>query len=78
LLYDYLDAREIWNLLLYPAPSIGGTMIYIAQRLLRAETEADKEAFVKGLVSLDTKGAEMKFAAGFIAGSLLSKLRKNA
>jgi len=53
-------------------------MIYIAQRLLRAETEADKEAFVKGLVSLDTKGAEMKFAAGFIAGSLLSKLRKNA
>jgi len=45
--------------------------------LLRAETEADKEAFVNGIVGIEKYSGEKKFAVGFIAASLLSKLRKN-
>jgi hypothetical protein len=52
-------------------------MIFLVNRLNRAETEADKEEFVRGIVGLN-KGGERKAAAGFIAGYLLSKaLRKN-
>jgi hypothetical protein len=50
-------------------------MIYIAQRLLRAETEADKEEFVRGLAGLDRAAGNKKIAAGLITGYILGKLR---
>jgi hypothetical protein len=52
-------------------------MIFLVNRLNRAETDADKEEFVRGVVGLK-KGGEKKAAVGFIAGYLVSKaLRKN-
>jgi hypothetical protein len=51
-------------------------MINLAQRLARAESDADKNAFVNGLVGQDKKAGEMKVAAGFVAGYLLPKIIK--
>jgi hypothetical protein len=52
-------------------------MIFLAQRLNRLETDADKQEFIRGAVGLKT-GGEKKAAAVFIASYLLSKaLRKN-
>jgi len=52
-------------------------MIFLAQRLLRAETDADKEEFVRGVAGLKDNG-QRKTAVMFVAGYLLSKaLHKN-
>ena len=53
-------------------------MYSIAQRLLRAETEADKEEFVRGLAGLDKNAGKKKIITGIVAGYLISKaVRKN-
>jgi hypothetical protein len=52
-------------------------MIFLVNRLNRAESEADKEEFIRGLTNLK-QGGEKKAAAALVAGYLLSKaLRKN-
>jgi hypothetical protein len=74
-----LTPEKSGTLLLYPAPSYGGFMIYIANRLAREETDADKTEFIRGVVGLDKthKGAKQA-AVGFVAGYLLAKkLKKN-
>lgn len=56
----------------------GGSMIYLANRLLREETDADKIEFVRGLAGLDKDAGKKKVIAGIVAGYLISKaLRKN-
>lgn len=51
-------------------------MIYLAQRLMREETDADKQEFIRGAVGLNQHG-ERKVLASFVAGYLLSNwLRK--
>ena len=52
-------------------------MIFLAQRLLRAETDADKKEFVRGVVGLDKANAERKIAGGLITGWLLASWLKN-
>jgi len=53
-------------------------MINLAKKLNQYETDADKTEFIRGVVGLDkNNSAAKKFAVGFIAGALLSKLRKN-
>jgi len=47
-------------------------MIYLLDRMARAETEADKEQFVRGVLGLDKFHAG-SMVAGWIAGSLISK-----
>jgi hypothetical protein len=52
-------------------------MIFLVNRLNRAESEADREEFVRGIANLNKDG-NRKIAVGFVAGYLLSKaLRKN-
>jgi hypothetical protein len=58
------------TLLLYPAPSTGGFMIALIQRLNRAETQADKEEFVRGLANL--KDTKKPLLVGLVAGYLLT------
>jgi hypothetical protein len=52
-------------------------MIFLAQRLLRAETDADKKEFVRGVVGLDKANAERKIVGGLITGYLLASWLKN-
>jgi hypothetical protein len=53
-------------------------MIYLVNRLLREETDADKVEFVRGLSGLDKDAGKKKVLTGLIAGYLISKaLRKN-
>ena len=76
---EALGDNEISPLVSYEVSSYGADpeVEVLVNRLNRAETEADKEEFVRGIVGLN-KGGERKAAAGFIAGYLLSKaLRKN-
>ena len=47
-------------------------MIYLLDRMARAETEADKEQFVRGVLGL-YKFHAGSMVAGWIAGSLISK-----
>jgi hypothetical protein len=47
-------------------------MIYLLDRMARAETEADKEQFVRGVLGLDKFHAG-SMVTGWIAGSLISK-----
>ncbi len=47
-------------------------MIYLLDRMARAETEADKEQFVRGVLGLDKFHAG-SMVAGWIAGSLIAK-----
>jgi hypothetical protein len=73
-----LTPEQSGTLLLYLAPSYGGIMINLANRLDRYETDADKEEFVKGVAGLGNNHVGVKTAVGFVAGYLLSKkLRKN-
>lgn len=51
-------------------------MIYLAQRLLREETDADKVEFVRGAVGLDKHG-QAKVMASFLTGYLLANWLKN-
>jgi hypothetical protein len=52
-------------------------MIFLANRLLSKETEADKTEFVRGLAGLDKNGNK-KVVAGLVAGYLISKaIKKN-
>ena len=51
-------------------------MIYLAQRLAREETDADKQEFIRGAVGLN-QGGEKKVLAGFVAGYLLSNWIRN-
>lgn len=50
-------------------------MIFLAQRLIRAETEADKQEFVRGIAGLDKDAGKKKVLTGLIAGYLLSARR---
>ena len=53
-------------------------MIYLVKRLNRAESEPDREEFVRGVANLTPEKGKRKAAVGFIAGYMLSKaLRKN-
>jgi hypothetical protein len=47
-------------------------MIPLLDRMARAETEADREQFVRGVLGLDKFHAG-SMVAGWIAGSLISK-----
>jgi hypothetical protein len=72
-----IDAREIWNPACNtPAPSYGGLMINLANRLAREETDADKQEFVRGLASLNQNGGK-KIVLGFAAGYLLTNWLRN-
>jgi hypothetical protein len=51
-------------------------MIYLAQRLLREETDADKVEFVRGAAGLDNHG-QTKVLASFVSGFLLTNWLKN-
>ena len=52
-------------------------MIFLANKLLRQETEADRNEFVRGLAGLDKNGGK-KALAGLVAGYLISKaIKKN-
>jgi hypothetical protein len=52
-------------------------MIFLVNRLNRAESDADREEFARGVAGL-SKGNEKKAAAIFASAYLLSKvLRKN-
>jgi hypothetical protein len=52
-------------------------MIFLANKLSRQETEADKVEFVRGLAGLDKNGNK-KVVAGLVAGYLISKaIKKN-
>jgi hypothetical protein len=53
-------------------------MIFLVNRLNRAESEPDREEFVRGVANLTPESGKRKVAVGFVAGYLLSKaLRKN-
>jgi hypothetical protein len=72
------DAREIWNpacnTLRLPLEEL---MIYLAQRLLREETDADKQEFVRGVANLNKDGGK-RIIAGLVTGYIISKwLDKN-
>lgn len=47
-------------------------MYIFAKRLLAAETQADKEEFVRGVAGLDKNAGRNKVLAGIIAGNLLA------
>jgi hypothetical protein len=47
-------------------------MITLLDRIARAETEADREQFVRGVLGLDKFHAG-SMVAGWIAGSLIAK-----
>jgi len=63
------------TLLLYLAPSSGGIMIALVNRLNRAESQADKEEFVRGLANL--KDTKKPLLVGLVAGYLLSNRLRN-
>jgi hypothetical protein len=73
-----LTPEKFGTLLLYPAPSFGGfTMINLARKLVQAETDVDKEEFVRGLIGATPEKGRKATAVGFVAGYLLSsKIRK--
>ena len=48
-------------------------MYSLAQRLLRLETEADKEEFLRGVAGLDKDAGKRKIIAGIVSGTLLAK-----
>jgi hypothetical protein len=53
-------------------------MIYLAQRLLRQETDADKQEFIRGVSNLNKDGGK-KVIAGLVAGYIIANwLGKNA
>jgi hypothetical protein len=53
-------------------------MIYLAQRLLRQETDADKQEFIRGVSNLNNDGGK-KIIAGLVAGYIIASwLGKNA
>jgi len=47
-------------------------MLYLAERLARQETEADRQEFLKGVLGVNRVNVQ-SFAAGWISGSLLRK-----
>ena len=51
-------------------------MFILAQRLLRLETEADKEEFLCGVAGLDKDAWKKNVLAGIISGALLAKVTK--
>lgn len=51
-------------------------MIYLAKRLAREETDADKQEFVRGVVNLNPNG-EKKVVGGLITGYLLATWLRN-
>jgi hypothetical protein len=69
-----LTPEQSGTLLLNPAPSYGGfIMISFLDRMARAETEADREQFVRGVLGLDKFHAGA-MVAGWMAGSLVTKI----
>lgn len=53
-------------------------MIYLAQRLLRQETDADKQEFIRGVSNLNKDGGK-RVIAGLVTGYIIAKwLDKNA
>jgi hypothetical protein len=69
----FLTPEQSGTLLIDPCTSYGGFKMYIfAKRLLAAETQADKEEFVRGVAGLDKNAGRNKVLAGIIAGNLLA------
>jgi hypothetical protein len=53
-------------------------MINLARKLMQAETDADKQEFVRGLVGATPEKGKKAAVVGFVAGYLLSsKLGKS-
>jgi hypothetical protein len=53
-------------------------MIFLANKLAREETDADKIEFVRGLAGLDKNAGKKKVLTGLVAGYLISKaVKKN-
>jgi hypothetical protein len=52
-------------------------MNLFVDRLLRAETSADKEEFVRGVANLDKNSVAKPVLVGIIAGTLLAAARRN-
>lgn len=48
-------------------------MLYLARQLIRLETEADKEEFLRGVASLDKESGKKKIITGLISGALLAR-----
>ena len=46
-------------------------------RLLRAETSADKEEFVRGVAGLDKNPSTKRILIGILAGTLLAAARRD-
>lgn len=61
---------------LYPLRLKVDSMYSLAQRLLRVESEADKEEFVRGVAGLDPDAGKKKVLVGLISGVLLAKVLK--
>jgi len=47
-------------------------MILLAKRLYQAQSDADREEFVRGLTAFDDKKGKKRFLAGFVAGYVLT------
>lgn len=73
------DAGETRNPAIPCTPHDGGfEMINLARKLMQAETDADKQEFVRGLVGATPEKGKKAAVVGFVAGYLLSsKLGKS-
>lgn len=50
-------------------------MYSLAKRLLRVESEADKEEFLRGIANLDDAGKK-RILVGLVSGAILAKVLK--
>jgi hypothetical protein len=67
-----MTPEQSGTLLFYLAPSTGGfTMIFLAKKLMAAESEADLKEFVRGITATD-KTAKKKTLAYFVSGYVLT------
>ena len=51
-------------------------MYSLAQRLLRVESEADKDEFVRGVANLEKDAGKKRVLVGLVSGALLAKVLK--
>lgn len=51
-------------------------MYSLAQRLLRVESEADKQEFVRGIANLEADAGKKRVLVGLVSGALLAKVLK--
>ena len=51
-------------------------MILLAKRLYQAQSDADREEFVRGITAFDDKKGKKQFLAGLVAGYVLTAKAK--